>query len=638
VSVEVTPVEAEQLAVPLSHAESGSSSTSRRPGPRRALLTFGITALAVALFAVAFVLAFDALNAGKVLPGVEVAGVPVGGLDKAQAEAAIREALPDPAAGSLRVEFDGETASIPFASVDRDYDIESMLAIAFAAGRGGSIIDELRTLNHSSQVEPLIAWNSDALMRAIQSVATDAEYEPVDATIARDGAQYVVVPASEGRALDEQSAYSAAVSALADPAATSASISAATSTIAPQVSTESAQAVVDQIESMAGSDLTLAADGKSITIPSEVLRGWIRLTGSNGNWATSIEQAPIAQYVADLKFQVDVAPTNASFSFKGPGTASVVPSVAGQEIDAESAVSAVVSALEARGSGTPSSTVNLAVAPVAPEFGDAQAAQIVTRVRRLGRWTTHFTVSEFNGGGQNIRRPARLINGTVVEPGATFDFIDAAGPFTKRNGYTDGAAIIHGNTKPDGIVGGGLCSASTTLFNAVLRAGFQIDERHNHAFYITRYPVGLDATIWENGRTRKSMQFTNDTDYPILIKAAYEHGAVSFSVYGVPDGRKVKFSKPIVKEPQEARNYVIYTNDLPPGKFEQKEFRSPGFRSSVTRTVRDAAGNIIHEDTFNSDYRNVNGIYMVGRFPGDPRPGTRILASEYVRPGTAETN
>jgi vancomycin resistance protein YoaR len=310
--------------------------------------------------------------------------------------------------------------------------------------------------------------------------------------------------------------------------------------------------------------------------------------------------------------------------------------VAGQEIVSETAVASIVSALEGRGSGTPSSSVNLAVTPVTPEFTDSEAEAIVGDVRRLGRWTTHFTVNEFNGGGQNIRRPARLINGTVVEPGETFDFIDAAGPFTRRNGYTDGAAIVHGATKPDGIVGGGLCSASTTLFNAALRAGFQIDERHNHAFYISRYPVGLDATIWQNGRARKSMQFTNDTDYPILIRGAYEHGAVSFSIYGVPDGRKVKFSKPDVKDEKEARNYVVYTNDLEPGKFEQVEFRAPGFRSSVTRTVRDAAGNVIHQDTFSSNYKNVHGIYMVGRFPGDPRAGTRILASEYVRPASPD--
>src|SRR6188472_1491388 len=92
--------------------------------------------------------------------------------------------------------------------------------------------------------------------------------------------------------------------------------------------------------------------------------------------------------------------------------------------------------------------------------------------------------------------------------------------------------------------------------------------RHNHAFFITRYPVGLDATIWQNGRTRKSMQFTNDTDYPVLIRGSYVRGAVTFSVYGVPDGRTVKLAQPKVKDLQEAHNYVIYTNDLEPGKFE----------------------------------------------------------------------
>jgi vancomycin resistance protein YoaR len=290
-----------------------------------------------------------------------------------------------------------------------------------------------------------------------------------------------------------------------------------------------------------------------------------------------------------------------------------------------------VDSLEARAGGATPATVNLAVSPVAPDFTTSEAEAIKSKIRRLGSWTTHFTVSAFNGGGQNIARPARLINGTVVEPGEQFDFIDATGPYTKRNGYSDGAAIVHGAIKEDGVLGGGLCSASTTLFNAVARAGFQIDERHNHAFYIPRYPVGLDATIWENGRTRKSMQFTNDFEYPILIRGSYSRGQVTFQVYGVPDGRKAKFAKPDVTKVKEAGNFVVYTNDLEPGQVHHAEYQSDGFDSAVTRTVRDANGNIIHQETYNSDYIKVDGIYEIGRYPDDPRAGTKIPAGQYVK-------
>ncbi|MEO6351284.1 MAG: VanW family protein, partial [Candidatus Limnocylindrales bacterium] len=80
----------------------------------------------------------------------------------------------------------------------------------------------------------------------------------------------------------------------------------------------------------------------------------------------------------------------------------------------------------------------------------------------LGSWTVHFIPSTLNAQGQNIRRPAQIINGTVLAPGATFNFARAAGPFTQANGYGSGGAIVGGVIKPDAVIGGGLCSAATT--------------------------------------------------------------------------------------------------------------------------------------------------------------------------------
>ena len=66
-------------------------------------------------------------------------------------------------------------------------------------------------------------------------------------------------------------------------------------------------------------------------------------------------------------------------------------------------------------------------------------------------------------------------------------------------GLREGGAIINGRTEPQGALAGGICSCSTTLFNAALRAGFEMGARRNHYYYIDRYPLGLDATVFISG-------------------------------------------------------------------------------------------------------------------------------------------
>ena len=140
-------------------------------------------------------------------------------------------------------------------------------------------------------------------------------------------------------------------------------------------------------------------------------------------------------------------------------------------------------------------------------------------MRKISQWTTYFPISEKNGFGANIWIPARLINGYVVAPRATFDFWDAVGPVTRAKGYKAGGAIINGRTEPQGALAGGICSCSTTLFNAALRAGYEMGARRNHYYYIDRYPLGLDATVFISASgSKQTMSFTNDTDYPILIR------------------------------------------------------------------------------------------------------------------------
>ena len=328
-----------------------------------------------------------------------------------------------------------------------------------------------------------------------------------------------------------------------------------------------------------------------------------------------IERAPIEQFVANYAYQTDIAPTNATFRFEDTNLA-VVPSAEGRAADVDPTTDGIMAALDSRANGSPTPGAPLALAAVAPTFTTADAQAIAPRVSKISEWTTNYVPGPLNGDGVNIRIPTSIINGYVVEPGARFDFLEVIGPITSPP-YTSGAAIRNGRTIMDGVLGGGMCSCSTTVFNAAMRAGLEMNARRNHSYYITRYPIGLDATVWiANARSRQTMSFTNDLEYPVLVRGINNPDGVTFELYGVSDGRTVELSEPRIENEKAAVDQVEFTNELAPGVRQRTEFNVDGFWSWVTRTVRDSAGNVIHEDVFHSRYQTINGSH-----PGRPLSG-----------------
>jgi len=82
------------------------------------------------------------------------------------------------------------------------------------------------------------------------------------------------------------------------------------------------------------------------------------------------------------------------------------------------------------------------------------------------------------GKVENLRRAARRLHGLVVPAGATFSFWRQVGNPNFGRGYVLGREIREGCVVPT--VAGGLCQLSNALYDAALRAGFAIVERHRH--------------------------------------------------------------------------------------------------------------------------------------------------------------
>ena len=567
--------------------------------------------------------AYQGRYTDRVVPGVRVAGVDVGGLDRAAARAVLTSALAAYGNGSVVVTAGSETFALADADLGRAADVEGLLDEAFAVGRFGDpvgkVADDVRSLVHGTDIAPRVVVDASAVARAVQAAASRQDQPPVNATASPSKAGFWTTPALAGRGVSQPELVAEIVRRLADP--TAPNQLELTATLVPLEPAVTDAAVADAVASatrMVG-DVTLALDKETWTIPASTVRGWISFVAmADGRYVPVIAQDAAVPALTALAKTIDRAPTDATFLIgRNETTVGVVAGKDGRNLDVATTTGLVAQAILARaaeGAPTQPPPVALAVTTVAPKLTTEQAQKAAPLMQQISTWTTYYQVSASNGFGANITIPTRTIDGYVVPSGAVFDFWQAIGEVSARTGYLPGGAIIDGKSEPTGALAGGICSCSTTLFNAAVRAGLEILARANHYYYISRYPLGLDATVFESGSgSVTTMAFRNDTPDPILIRGYASPGVVRFALFGVPTGRTVRFSNPVVTNRNPGVETTQYTTSIPAGTSQRLEYPTIGMNVVVTRTVTDASGVVIHNDVFRSNYARVDGLTLIGR-------------------------
>jgi vancomycin resistance protein YoaR len=603
-------------------------SSARRFGWGEALFGFFLTVLAIAVLAVAFVFGLGQAFASRAMPGVAVGGVSIAGLDRGAAEARLRAELPSLSAGRLTLALDGRETVIPYADARRDYDMLPMLNDAFSAGREGNAVeqglDRLASLVRGTAVSPRVRYDVDAIRAAVSAAAAAVGRPAVDAAVKYRGAtdDFVVTQSADGRAVDEAAAQAAVAEELASVSADSSSVSVSAQRVEPEVTTADALAAKAAAEAMTATKLTLTAEEDKFDVKPATLRRWLtfQLNG-DGTYGAAAEPARVSRTVKAFAADVDRLPKNAGFKFSNGRATSVVAGKNGHQLDVAGSATKVAAALAGIPAGG-SPKVELAMAVTPPTLTTAEAKALRPKLRRLGPgWTTYFPVGIKNFWGKNITIPAAKIDGTVLQPGELFDFWKRIEPVSYAAGYGRGGAIINGKTEKTGALAGGICSASTTMFNAAARAGLEMGARRNHYYYINRYPVGLDATVFKSdGGATQTMSFKNDTKGVLIIRGTYGYGWVRFEIYGIPDGRRASFSRAATWNYRASSDSIEYTRSLPPGVRERVESPVTGFDASVTRTVRDKSGKVIHRNTWFSHYAAIKGILLIGSPRSAPAP------------------
>ncbi len=564
-------------------------------------------------------IAVSVFSAGRIMPGVRVAGVSVGGLDRAAAQARLQAELPSATAGALSVQVDGETVQVPFAQLGRAYALDAMLDTAFGVARSGDLVSDavsrLRVLAVPSTVPAVITVEGErAVDQAVADLAARFNASARDAAISYDAdAGFVVQEAQAGARLDTDELRAALLAAVSRTAADPAPISVSTESLPPDLGTAEASAAADRANLIIAEPLVLRGGGARVRVEPARLAALIGFeTLDGGAYGPVVDRSGIRKIVRPLAAEVARAPRNASFEWGASGIVGVVPSAEGQELDVRATVSRALETLRDRGSAVARRAVPLAIVASSPALSTRAAEAAVPKMRRISTWTTFYVPGESNYWGANISIPADDLDGYVVAPGEWFSFWNGIGPVTTARGYGYGGVIINGRSFPTGALAGGICSTSTTLFNAAMRAGLEIGERTNHSYYIERYPVGLDATVLKTDTSVTDMTFRNDTNHPIVIRSYTASGSVRFDVWGVADGRTVRLSDPTTWGHRSAIDTTVVNPNLRPGAARRVEFPHDGFNSSVTRRVFDADGNLLHENVWVSYYRVVNGITEVG--------------------------
>jgi len=596
----------------------------RRPSAR---LTFGLAfvlgLVAALLLGVGALYAYDRQFSGRILPGVHVGSVDLSGLNADEARAALQQAYGTLADGRLVLTGAAGEHVISYAAVDRRPDLEAMLDEAISVGRNGSPVDRVvadaRTVVRGVYLEPRVTFDASKLNAQVNAVADSVRAAPTDARVdVTSSGQYRVVEGKAGSSADPAAVVSAFLTALGEvdaPAELRAELR--LSTVEPAVTTDEATRARQQADRIT-TPIVLAVGNDRLTIDSTELRRWVSFgTTADGTYGPILDSTPLTKVVKGFAPKVDRAPVDAAFTVTDGTILGITPSKDGYKLDVAATVAQIQALLSGRLAGFTATQVVPTLTVTTPALTTAQAEAAAPQMTLISSWKTYFPISERNGFGANIWIPALTIDGTIVAPHATFDFWQAIGPVTREKGYTDGGAIINGKTEPQGALAGGICSCSTTLFNAALRGGFQMDARRNHFYYIDRYPLGLDATVFISASGAvQTMSWTNDTDYPVLIRG-YKirngtRGYVKFELYSVPNGRTVVISDPIVKNVKPASDTTQLTTTLAPGVRQRVEYPVDGKQVWRTVTVYDAAGAILHQTTYYSNYARITGLTLIG--------------------------
>ncbi|MDQ3944552.1 MAG: VanW family protein, partial [Actinomycetota bacterium] len=532
---------------------------------------------------VVLTLAERAVWRGKVLPGVSLSGVDVGGETLAQARRSIADR-------ARALEHDRLVAvagdeHFTFTPADMGLDLDEAVAVATVARAGRTEKLAAQALGVvTRRLNPLeVRWSSrfddGRLARAVDRWAARFDRAPVDGGLRIDGATVTPVAPREGRTLLREEGRALVSAALHGRVGSPVHLP--YQTITPQVGPAEVERAAAEAGRVLAGPATVVVEGREVTLSPARLGQALTVTPAGGHLQVDLPAAALHGALkpglaglevaaVDARFVVDEPPPPAPVDPAAPvpaepppppppPTVRIEPSVTGRSL-AAGPVAAALLAGERRVTGH--------LVDVSPAI-DTVRAQTLRIVEPVSSFTTHHPAGQPRV--KNIHRIADLLQNSVILPGDRFSLNEKVGPRTRGNGFVKAPVIYEGEFTED--IGGGVSQFATTFFNAAFFGGYEIVAHKPHTYYISRYPQGREATV---SYPQPDLIIANNSTTGILVRTSYTESSITVTFFGDREGRTVRAEGPRVGKRQKGgyNVEVVRVIERPGQPPERQSFRT----------------------------------------------------------------
>ncbi len=608
------------------------------PRPQRSPVPFQIlTALIGGLLLFLLVVgiitgSYQLLYDGRIFPGISMAGVDLTSLTPGQATAAISQHLTYPTNGQVVFRYNDRVWVATPAQLGMVLDAGTSIQSAYDIGRRGGLLadlaGQLNAWQGGLELKPVIMFDERVAVGYLQNIAVLIDQPVIETDLHINGTEVIYIQGQTGRLLNVDATLAnlyAQLSAFQDG-----QVQLVVEEQSPLVLNASAQA--DSLRQILSTPLTISipdaqpGDPGPWKIEPADLAGMLAIdrvqTGTVWQYQISVDAQALDQVLTPIAPLLNRTAQNARFYFDDytRQLVQVQPAQVGLTLDVASTIKVVQAGLLA-GQHNIGLTLNTTV----PEVGNDATAQALGITELVYSEATYFRGSG-NARLQNIETAAKQFYGLLIPPNTTFSMGDVLGDISLDNGYAEALIIYNGRTITG--VGGGVCQVSTTLFRTAFFAGYPIVERHAHAFRVFYYEqtatsydsdlAGLDATVYF---PLVDLKFTNDRPYWLLMETYFNRtdASLTWKFYSTKDGRTVQWQNLGLQNVIPAPEPLYEENsDLPPGVCKQVDYPADGADITVTRTVNNASGQALFDDTIRTLYEPWQAIYQYG--PGTENP------------------
>ncbi|MPZ15288.1 MAG: hypothetical protein GEU73_12835 [Chloroflexi bacterium] len=557
-----------------------------------------IAPVAVVVAAIAFLLsmtiAIQVAYAGRILSGVRVMGIDVGGHSPFDAQALLGPTVAELTSRPVVLRAEDREWQLFASDLGVRLDVDALVDGAYAVGREGNPLERAAAqwsafLFGERMPPPVLQFNVQQRDAALQQIAAEFDRPAQDARIeivaSGQGASVVLTPEVIGSRLVVSESSLRIQEATRDSVPPSVDL--VVQSLAPSATSADFTDAQEQTERMLAGPLTLEFEGQRWTWTPGDVADLVSFDRSPGQSArVVVDTSPLAPTFDRITREINQTAITARFEWTGGDLRVIRESQVGRKLDAESLPGLVREHLLGA-----DLAIELPVAVTQPAVSSADGPKLGIRERiQEGRTTFAGSVPEKL---HNIRLAASRLNGVVVPPGGLFSFNKEVGPTTLDAGFQTGWGIV---ASADGArtipsVAGGICQVATTLFQPVIHAGYQIEERNWHLYWINAYgqpPLGmkgLDATVDEAAGV--DFKFINTTSDYLLIQSNVTGSTLSFGLYGTKPSWDVKIDGPNITNviPANRERVTQDSPSVPAGKQLQVETAQDGFDVEVVRTV-----------------------------------------------------